>query len=72
MGGHSQEKNEIEYYLASISNIHWADHFMPSPQSLKSAQDIIRRYEKRRRAVARRTAKVATQPRAAPQRLATL
>jgi hypothetical protein len=50
MSKYSKENYEIEYYRTSSSDTNQTDHFAPSIESLKSAQDIIRRYEKERRA----------------------
>lgn len=54
MSNYSQENYEIEYCWPTSSDANPTDYFGPSLQSLKSAQDIISRYEKKRRAVAER------------------
>jgi len=53
MGGYSHDKYDIQYYRTPSSGAGQIDYFAPSLQSLKSAQDIIRRYEKKRRAEAK-------------------
>jgi len=52
MAGYSQDSYEIEYYRIPSRNRVRVDHFAPSIQSLQAAQDIVRRYEKGRRAAA--------------------
>jgi len=49
----SHQSYGIKYYRALSSPENWTDDFAPSFQSLKSAQDIVNRYEQRRRAAAR-------------------
>lgn len=50
MKNYSHDNYEIEFYRIPSTNNSRVDHFAPSIQSLKAAQDIVRRYEKRRRA----------------------
>jgi hypothetical protein len=52
MSNSSQEKYGIINYRAPGVRASFSNDFMPSRQSLKSAQDIVRRSEKRRRAAA--------------------
>jgi hypothetical protein len=53
MSSYTQDNYEIEYFRTPRSNNDRIDHFAPSLQSLKAAQDIVRQYEKRRRAAAK-------------------
>ncbi len=53
MKNYSRENYQIDYYRIQNSNNVRVDQFTPSIQSLKAAQDIVRRYEKRRRAAAK-------------------
>ncbi len=48
-----QDNYEIEYYRIPSTNDSRISQFAPSVQSLKAAQDVVRRYEKRRRAAAK-------------------
>jgi len=50
MSSYSRDSYEIDYYRIPSSNNGRFDHFAPTIQSLKAAQDIVRRYEKRRHA----------------------
>jgi len=49
----SRDHYEIDYYKTPNSNDNLTDQFAPSLESLKAAQAIVRRYEKRRRAAAK-------------------
>jgi len=53
MTNYSRDNYEIEYYRIPLSNNVRADHFAPNIQSMKAAQDIVRRHEQRRRAAAK-------------------
>ncbi len=55
MARYSQDNHEVDYYSRSTSNDVRPDYFAPSIQSLKAAQDIVRRDEKARRAAANLT-----------------
>jgi hypothetical protein len=53
MSNYSQDNYAINYYRIPRSKSESIDHFAPSIQSLKAAQDIVRQYEKRQRATAK-------------------
>ncbi len=52
MARYSEDNQEMDWYRRSPSNNVRLDYFSPSIQSLKVAQDIVRRHEKGRRAAA--------------------
>jgi len=53
MRNYSRDNYDIEYYHVPHSNNVRIDYFAPSIQSLKAAQDMVRRHEQRRRAAAK-------------------
>ncbi len=58
----SQDAFEIELYQLKSADTHLSDHFTPSLQSLRSAHEIIRRYNKKRRGLQRRRTVTASTP----------